>query len=94
MHPTRPFVYTSNRGDDDIAVFAIGGDGRLAPLAHVPTQGATPRDFTLDPDGTHLYVANQGSNTVAAFAIVDGIPQPIGAPIAVTLPSFIGLVPL
>ncbi|MCP2330386.1 lactonase family protein [Actinoalloteichus caeruleus] len=68
------FVYASNRGDDDIAVFATSTHdtpGRHAPsheslalLDNTPTGGAWPRHFALDPGERALYVANQDSGTV------------------------------
>ena len=59
------FVYASNRGHDSIATFTVGeSGGRLDFVNTVPTGGAWPRHFTLAPNGTWLYVANQNSNTV------------------------------
>src|SRR5204862_2305602 len=63
------FVYVSNRGHDSIAVFAIGGDGKLTPVEHVPTQGKTPRNFQIDPTGAYLFAANQDSDSVVQFRI-------------------------
>lgn len=65
-------LYVSNRGHDSIAVFAIDdASGVLASVAWEPTQGKTPRFFTLDPAGATLYAANQDSDTIVAFR-VDG----------------------
>lgn len=90
------FVYASNRGDDDIAVFAIAGDGSVTFASHTPTGGATPRMFALDPTGRWLYAANQGSNTVVAFAVdpVTGGLTPTGAVTQATMPAFVGFVAL
>jgi len=35
----------------------------------VPTGGAWPRNFALDPSGTLLLVANQRSDSIVAFRI-------------------------
>ena len=53
----------------------------------------TPRDFTLSPAGDHLYVTDQGSNALVAFAVDagTGLLSPIGSPIDVTMPSFVGI---
>jgi 6-phosphogluconolactonase len=60
------FLYTSNRGDDSIAMFRIEASGeRLAFGGTVPCGGAWPRHFTLDPSERWLYVANQRSNSVS-----------------------------
>lgn len=67
--PDGRFLYGSNRGHDSIAVFAIGPDGRLSPVEHVPVQGNFPRNFNLDPEGRWLIVANQNSNNVVVFRV-------------------------
>ncbi len=90
-------MYGSNRGDDDLATFAVDPDtGRVSLVGHTATDGMTPRNFTLDPTGAWLYAANQGSDTVVPFAIdpSSGMPVRAGAPVAATAPTFIGLVAL
>jgi 6-phosphogluconolactonase len=62
-------LYVSNRGDDSIAVFDVGDDGKLTSAERVPTGGKTPRGFALDPAGKWLLAANQASNTVAVFKV-------------------------
>lgn len=57
------FVYASNRGDDDIAVFAVRGD-RLERLGSTPTGGQWPRHFALAPDESAVHVVNQNSGTL------------------------------
>ncbi|HEV7499919.1 MAG TPA: lactonase family protein, partial [Vicinamibacteria bacterium] len=70
MHPGGRFVYTSQRGPDDIAVFARdAATGRLTPVEHVSSGGHTPRGFAVDPSGRWLVAANQKSDTVVVFAI-------------------------
>jgi 6-phosphogluconolactonase len=64
------FLYASNRGADNIAVFAIDpGKGTLTLVEHVSTQGKTPRDFSLDPTGRYLFAANQNSDTIVLFRV-------------------------
>src|SRR6266496_4333886 len=70
MHPGGKFLYTSNRGDDSIAVFTIDkGTGQLTFVERVPSGGKTPRNFAIDPTGTHLLVANQDSGNIVEFRI-------------------------
>lgn len=70
IHPDGKFLYTSNRGDDSIAVFAIApANGKLTFLERVPTGGKTPRNFSIDPSGKHLLVANQDSGNIVEFNI-------------------------
>ena len=67
--PGGRFLYASNRGNNSIAVFAIDNkSGKLNRLEIVPTQGATPRNFTVDPTGKYLLAANQDSNSIVVFA--------------------------
>ena len=70
IHSNGKFLYTSNRGDDSIAVFAIDAtSGKLTFLQRVPSGGKTPRHFAIDPAGTHLLVANQDTGNIVEFAI-------------------------
>ncbi len=70
IHPTGKFLYTSNRGHDSIAVFAIEKrTGRLSLVGNVSTQGKAPRNFAIDPTGTHMLVANQESDNIVVFNI-------------------------
>lgn len=64
------FLYGSNRGHNNIVVFAIDPrSGRLTLVEHVSTGGNWPRNFTLDPSGRFLLVANQRSDNVVTFRI-------------------------
>jgi 6-phosphogluconolactonase len=64
------FLYASNRGADNLAVFAIDpAKATLTLVEHVSTQGKTPRDFSLDPTGGYLFAANQNSDTVVLFRV-------------------------
>jgi 6-phosphogluconolactonase len=84
VHPSGRFAYSSNRGHDSIAVYAVDpADGGLTPRGHVSARGRTPRNFVCDPTGRWLLVANQDSDTIAVFAIdpVTGALTPHGAPV-------------
>ena len=85
-------VWTSNRGADDLAAFRAGADGRVTSIGHTPVD-RTPRHFSIAPDGLHLFVAAQAGNTVGALAIdrSSGVTSPVGQPIAVDQPSFVGI---
>ena len=63
-------LYTSNRGDNSIAVFSVDAKtGKLKLTADVPTGGKTPRYFTLDPSGRFLLAANQDSNNITVLKV-------------------------
>ncbi|HTJ46283.1 MAG TPA: lactonase family protein [Kofleriaceae bacterium] len=69
LHPSGKWLYVSNRGDDDLGVFAVASDGALTAIAHTPTEGARPRHFSILPGGKALLVANQDSGTIVGFTI-------------------------
>jgi 6-phosphogluconolactonase len=70
VHPNGKFVYSSTRGADTIAVFAIdAGKGTLTPVERTPSGGKTPRSFAIDPTGAYLFAANQDSDNVVVFRI-------------------------
>jgi len=70
LHPSGKFLYTSNRGNETIAVFNIQpSDGRLSLTANIPTGGKEPRHFAIDPTGNFLLAENQNSNSIVVFRI-------------------------
>ena len=70
VHPSGRFLYGSNRGRDNLAIFAIdAANGRLRAVGHQSTLGKTPRNFGIDPTGRYLLAANQDSGTVVVFRI-------------------------
>jgi 6-phosphogluconolactonase len=70
---TGKFLYASNRAvteNGSIAVFAITpGKGTLTPVETDSTAGKTPRNFVIDPTGSWLLAANQGSDSIVVFRI-------------------------
>ncbi|MFD1872797.1 lactonase family protein [Hymenobacter bucti] len=96
VSPDGRFVYTSNRGDNSIAVFAVdGGSGHLTLVQHVSTQGKTPRNFALDPSGRVLLVANQNSGNIFTYQIdkQSGKLTPTGQSVQLPSPMFVEVVP-
>jgi 6-phosphogluconolactonase len=70
IHPSGKFVYTSNRGDDSIAEFAVAEPGgRLNLVERQSTRGKVPRCFAIDPTGQYLIAANQNSDSIVVFRI-------------------------
>jgi 6-phosphogluconolactonase len=74
LSPDGKMVFASNRGHNSIVVFSLEADGKLTLVKHVPTEGNWPRNFTLDPSGQFLLVANQRSHNITVFRLVNGIP--------------------
>ena len=60
------FLYVSNRGTaNQLLVFAIDpASGHLKELQRRAVEGDHPREFSLDPSGKFLLIANQKSNQI------------------------------
>jgi 6-phosphogluconolactonase len=74
IDPSGTYLYSANFGSNSISIFTIGtptSPGALNEVSGSPlTSGYTaPVALILDPKGQFLYVANQGSNNVAAYSI-------------------------
>ena len=96
VSPDGRFLYTSNRGDNSLAVFSIApADGRLALVQHVSTQGKTPRNFALDPSGRLLLVANQNSDNIFTYRVdkQSGKLTPTEQSVSLPTPMFVEIVP-
>jgi 6-phosphogluconolactonase len=73
VHPNGRFVYSSNRGHNSIATFSVDQSaGRLTLIGNASTGGITPRHFSLNDEGTMLFVANQRSGNVVAMRVNPG----------------------
>jgi len=73
VHPTGPYIYTSNRGHDSVTVFRIHeSNAGLEVIQTQPIRGAFPRNINLDPGGKWLLAAGADSNTVAVHAVDPG----------------------
>jgi 6-phosphogluconolactonase (cycloisomerase 2 family) len=64
------FLYVSNRGTaNELLVFAIDpATGELKELQRRSVEGDHPREFSLDPSGKFVLVANQKSNQIVIIA--------------------------
>jgi 6-phosphogluconolactonase len=70
IHPNAKFVYSANRGDDSVAVFAIDeATGGMTRVEVVKTGGQGPREMNIEPSGRYLFVCNMQSNDVVTFAL-------------------------
>ncbi|WP_076462313.1 lactonase family protein [Limosilactobacillus caccae] len=61
------FVYTSNRGENTIAVFAIQPDFTVKHIQSISTEGDFPRDFNLSKDEHFLLASNQNSDNLTLY---------------------------
>lgn len=71
------YIYGSNRGENTIATFRIGRDGKLTAAGRTTCGGDWPRNFVIDPSGKFLLVGNQKTGNIAIFSInrKTGIPS-------------------
>ncbi len=88
VHPSGRFLYGSNRGDDTLAIFTIGHDGKLQSVGHQSTGGKNPRNFGIDPTGRFVLAANQDSNSIVVFRVdpQTGRLEPTGTEVKVPRP--------
>jgi 6-phosphogluconolactonase len=97
VHRSGRFLYGSNRGHNSIVIFRLAEDGRMTLIGHESREIRRPRNFTIDPTGTLMLVANQDGANVTIFRIdqnsgkldLVGPPTPVGPN-----PSFVGVVML
>ena len=94
MHPNKEIVYASIRGYDSIAMFRVDADGRVSPPTHMRMQIARPWDFSIDPTGAYMLVANNADATVKVYRLDpdSGMPTIVGNGATVApRPRFVGI---
>ena len=97
VHRSGRYLYGSNRGHNSIVIYRLGDDGRMTLIGHEPRDIRRPRNFTIDPTGTLMLVANQDAASVTVFRIdqASGKLDQIGTPTPVgPNPSLVGVVML
>jgi 6-phosphogluconolactonase len=75
-HPSRPVLYavseTNTVGGGEtgaLLAYKVGTDGSLASINEEPSGGAGACFVSVDPTGTHAFVANYTAGSVAVFPI-------------------------
>ena len=69
-------LYTTNRGQHNIAVWRVLPSGLLDQAGYYPCGGEGPRGLHLSPDGKTLFSANNDDGSVAILPLnVDGMPM-------------------
>lgn len=61
------FLYVSQRGNNTIQLYEVLANGTIGYRKSYATEGKTPRNFSLDPSGNFLLVANQNSDSITIF---------------------------
>ncbi|MGW5676496.1 lactonase family protein [Streptomyces sp. NPDC003860] len=76
FHPAGTHAYVLNELQPTLTVCRWdGATGRLDPIGEVPVvpEGVTPRTYpsevVVSPDGSHLWVANRGHDSIAVLAV-------------------------
>jgi 6-phosphogluconolactonase len=89
ISPDGLFLYASNRVENTISIFSINTMGMLKLIGYQSSLGEVPRNFTIDPTGHFLLVANQGTNNIVVFKrnIKTGLLTKTGIQVAVPSPS-------
>ena len=90
VSPDGKFVYGSNRGESNtIGIFKIDqSSGKVSLISTQSTMGLIPRNFSFDPTGNLLLVANQNSANVVVFKVdkVTGLLTDTGTRLTVSKP--------
>ena len=76
-------LMASNRGDDSIAFYAVGDDGRLTLKNIAKLCGKFPRDFELMPGEKFMVVGHKMSNEIQVYRFDRAVCtlEPVGEPI-------------
>lgn len=62
------FLYGSNRGENTIVIFAVDpASGQLELVGRESVHGDWPRNFSMDPTGEYLLVANKKTSNISIF---------------------------
>ncbi|KXX71373.1 beta-propeller fold lactonase family protein [Flammeovirga sp. SJP92] len=66
------FVYCGVRSTNSISILKFDPETEdLNLIEEVPTQGITPRDFEISPNGKLLIVGNQDSESLVAYSVCE-----------------------
>ncbi len=97
VHPNGRFLYASNRGDSNsITTFAIDPQSGLLTYKGQQAEGiAWPRNFSIDPSGEFLLVANRDTDDIRSFRIdpETGLLTDTGHTVGIAKPICIKFVP-
>ncbi|MFA8091434.1 lactonase family protein [Klebsiella oxytoca] len=74
LHPNGRFVYVNNRGEDAIAWYSIGDQGKLKRLGSVKLAksihpGLASRSFAFEPNGRYMISADRPDNKIKVYSV-------------------------
>jgi 6-phosphogluconolactonase (cycloisomerase 2 family) len=69
--PDGKFLYVANRGEaNELVVFSIdSSNGQLKEVQRRSVEGKEPREFSFDPSGHFVLIANQKSNQIVTVRV-------------------------
>jgi 6-phosphogluconolactonase (cycloisomerase 2 family) len=68
--PDGKFLYVANRGEvNELLVFSINRNGQLKEIQRRSVEGKEPREFSFDPSGHFMLIANQKSNQIVTVRV-------------------------
>lgn len=82
-------LYATNLGQDSVAAYGVGDDGRLTVVEIVPSRGAGSQNIAITPNGRLLLVATMEGDSLVVFRIdaTTGRLTAVGEPVKVANPS-------
>ena len=93
VSPDGKFLYATNRGSaNDISLFSIGSNGIPTFLKRFSVKGEGPRNFSFDPAGNFVLVANQETNNITVFKADKATGEPTDSANTIKLCSPVCLV--
>jgi 6-phosphogluconolactonase (cycloisomerase 2 family) len=71
ISPDGKFLYVANRGEvNELLVFSINpSNGQLKEIQRRSVEGKEPREFSFDPSGHFVLIANQKSNQIVTVRV-------------------------
>ncbi|MDO4903055.1 MAG: lactonase family protein [Limosilactobacillus sp.] len=61
------FIYTTNRGENTLAVWAVQDDGTVKHVQSISSEGDFPRDFNFSKDEHYLVSSNQETDDLVLY---------------------------
>ncbi len=95
LSPDGKFLYATNRGEaNSISIFSVAANGMLQLKKVQSTGGKHPRNFTIDPTGRFLLIANAHSDNIVIFKrnVKTGLLMDTGENIQISNPVFLQMI--
>lgn len=63
------FLYATNRGNNTLAIFSVGEQGKLTQFGLHYTGGVEPRHFLIDEPSQYVLIGHQQSDNITLFTL-------------------------